>query len=692
MSLGRLLIVQIRCDRRFPCSNCQTANLPCRTLTRRPVLAQVRPSTRNNEDIRFNRLEEQLSNIQQTLSMLQSSLMELKVSDRPFNSAEIGEKHDTTGKQHTTVVMKDGLSLPSSKMIAYEGASSLSVQSHLASEIFRDLVKGNPLASPAPDISMEYSQLDEALNRNDPQSLLYDKSFPETKPQEKSQGNTIMPPLTDLVPLLKWAKGPTQPTLLSFLPLVSISELDSLCKKAYFEMEECTTSDLIIINSCLLFLLPEYCISQSKDNSITAKCRLNSVLCQRNLELALSRLNLFMSLSLDNAKALTLASMYAIGTHSLGMAWTLISTAARLCQSLGYHRLAAQKNTGSSDENAKTGLFRFVYILDQTLSLRLGRPSSLRECDLATDSLPTRSTSDLQVWDFIWSLWIEAAQLHAWTFERLYSSKAMELSPNARTEAMKNLAFLTLAAKSRNSKLEGQFCESGASQHQYLGFVQHANDVVFLSLLTLIYRSIPSESSDTLSPFNQQCLEAAQAALAAHHSCYLNYMNKHKYIWTIYLQWTVLACPIIPFLVIFCHAVTTLSLETMEDLEKFVTSLQPVDQTYIAGYKAHALCQRFYEAGKSYIETQLQRKREASMADTCQDLGASIFTDIIPEFLHAPDGTNYVPSNYGLNIPGRQQIQFRQDLMAEEDAWFFGDPTILGLADDIYYNLDNRSV
>ncbi|TGO45205.1 hypothetical protein BOTNAR_0689g00040 [Botryotinia narcissicola] len=447
--------------------------------------------------------------------MLQSSLVELKVPDHPSNSAEMRKKLETTDKQDIAVVMKDGLSLPSPEMIAYEGASSLSVQSHLASEIFRDLVKGNPNESSTPAISMEYSQLDKALNRNDPQSLLYDKSFPEIKTQDKSERNIVMPPLTDIVLLLKWTKGPTNPTLLSFLPLVSISELDSLCKKAYFEMGECNTSDLIIINACLLFLLPEYCISQSKDDSVTATCRLNSLLCQKNLELDMSRLNLFMNLSLDNTKALILAVSSNIYpkfydsadqdsqcTHSLGMAWTLISTAARLCQSLGYNQLAVRKITGSSDENAKMALFRYI-------------------------------------WDIIWSLWIEAAQLHAWTFERLYSPRAMELSQSVRTEAMKNLAFLTLTEKSKNSKvashfhksfddnattvtdlsqLEGQFCKSGAIQHQYLGFVQHANDVVFLSLLTLIYRSIPSESSDTLSPFNQQCLEAAQAALAAHHS------------------------------------------------------------------------------------------------------------------------------------------------------------------------------
>ncbi|KAM0178649.1 hypothetical protein ACHAPC_008360 [Botrytis cinerea] len=248
---------------------------------------QTKHQKQRVRDSRFERLEKQLSDIQRTLSMLQSSLMESKVSDYPSDSAEVRDKPDTTANQHPAVVTRDGSSVTSSEMLAYEGASSLSVQSHLASEIFRDLVKGNPLDSSAPDISMDYSQLDKALNRNDPQSLLYDKSFPETKHQEKSQGNIVMPPLTDIVLLLKWTKGPTQPTLLSFLPLVSISELDSLCKKAYFEMEECTTSDLIIMNA--------------------SKCRLNSLLCQRNLELALSRLNLFMNLSLDNAKALILA-------------------------------------------------------------------------------------------------------------------------------------------------------------------------------------------------------------------------------------------------------------------------------------------------------------------------------------------------------------------------------------------------
>lgn len=163
-------------------------------------------SNKSFRDIRFNRLEEQLSDIQQTLSMLQSSLMELKVSDHPSNSAEMRGKPETTGKQHTAAVIKDSSRPSSPETIAYEGASSLSVQSHLASEMFRDLVKGNPLDISAPDINMEYSQLDKALNRNDPQSLLYDKSFPETKTKEKSE-NIVMPPLTDIVLLLKWTKG-----------------------------------------------------------------------------------------------------------------------------------------------------------------------------------------------------------------------------------------------------------------------------------------------------------------------------------------------------------------------------------------------------------------------------------------------------------------------------------------------------
>jgi hypothetical protein len=86
-------------------------------------------------------------------------------------------------------------------------------------------------------------------------------------------------------------------------------------------------------------------------------------------------------------------------------------------------------------------------------------------------------------------------------------------------------------------KFGQQFGSSDNVRTQHLNFVKQANDVVYFSLLTLIHRSIPNNEIGGSSPFSHECLAAARAALSAHHVCYENYKDQHKYIWTIYLQW-----------------------------------------------------------------------------------------------------------------------------------------------------------
>jgi hypothetical protein len=149
--------------------------------------------------------------------------------------------------------------------------------------------------------------------------------------------------------------------------------------------------------------------------------------------------------------------MYAVGISSLSMAWTLISTAARLCQSLGYHRLVAAKESSTDDFDTKKAIFGYVYILDKTLSLRLGRPSSIPDVDVTAESMITMSMTESQPWSFVWCLWIEAATIHGWTFEQLYSPQAMGMSHQARLEAVQRLSNATIFAKEKNAKVRFSF-------------------------------------------------------------------------------------------------------------------------------------------------------------------------------------------------------------------------------------------
>lgn len=66
-------------------------------------------------------------------------------------------------------------------------------------------------------------------------------------------------------------------------------------------------------------------------------------------------------------------------------AWTFISAALNMCQSLGYHRLSQAKPTPEQQQ-----LFWTVYSLEGGLSLRFSRSSGIQDTDI------TLSTGDKQ--------------------------------------------------------------------------------------------------------------------------------------------------------------------------------------------------------------------------------------------------------------------------------------------------------
>ena len=99
--------------------------------------------------------------------------------------------------------------------------------------------------------------------------------------------------------------GPISPSLLCFVPLITIKDLTELCQKAYFCIEDCSTSDFIIMNACLSFLLPEFCTAQNDPSTINRYLG-HAIMCRRNLEGALAGLGLFLTPTLDTAKALLL--------------------------------------------------------------------------------------------------------------------------------------------------------------------------------------------------------------------------------------------------------------------------------------------------------------------------------------------------------------------------------------------------
>lgn len=80
--------------------------------------------------------------------------------------------------------------------------------------------------------------------------------------------------------------------------------------------------------------------------------------------------------------ALLLGSSYAIEICKPSLCHVMMSTAAGLCQSLGFHRYSTMKDDSEEDRNSKIHVFWMIYMFDKTMSLRLGRASIIQDFDI----------------------------------------------------------------------------------------------------------------------------------------------------------------------------------------------------------------------------------------------------------------------------------------------------------------------
>lgn len=119
----------------------------------------------------------------------------------------------------------------------------------------------------------------------------------------------------------------------------------------------------------------------------------------------------------------------------------LISKASELAQTLGWHRGTMMKGLDDEDAELKQFVFWSVYFLEKSLSLRLGRASTIADWDIGL-SLPT--TAELKQKPLLdyFALWIRAARCQGRIYELLYSTDAI-----AQPDAVRQQRVATLAAE-----------------------------------------------------------------------------------------------------------------------------------------------------------------------------------------------------------------------------------------------------
>ncbi|TKW53805.1 hypothetical protein CTA1_5932 [Colletotrichum tanaceti] len=163
--------------------------------------------------------------------------------------------------------------------------------------------------------------------------------------------------------------------------------------------------------------------------------------CRENLETSLFNLPLHLPASSDVIDALLFGTFHAVEISKPSLGWTLASKASELCHTLGYHRAEALK-TARSDARPTVivdgmhwhqYLFWNVYYIDKSLSLRLGRASTIPDGHVTMPLTPVEASKDNPILPYI-VLWIKTAKCQGQIYEKLYSPDSMTQPYHVRRE------------------------------------------------------------------------------------------------------------------------------------------------------------------------------------------------------------------------------------------------------------------
>lgn len=206
-----------------------------------------------------------------------------------------------------------------------------------------------------------------------------------------------------------------------------------------------------------------------------------------------------------------------------------------LAKSLGYHYASSIRDPG--ERRQKSWLFWSIYILDKSLSLRFGTASSIQDYDL---SLPLpegdgdRAPNSL-FWAEITTIWVRTARLQGQIFESLYSPSALSSAHEDRVSKAITLAREMDSIRQSLQQIDITVLESGG-EREYARMIQLWDEVTHLCNLTLIYRSMPSDSHSS-GIVNVKCVEYAREAISAHQRCFAELKENHPESWEGYLRW-----------------------------------------------------------------------------------------------------------------------------------------------------------
>ena len=220
-------------------------------------------------------------------------------------------------------------------------------------------------------------------------------------------------------------------------PSTTVGEFSRKCKELYDYPHGSQPVRRLLVYTGLYWLAAEYAAFDDRPSS-----EYHASVSKRFQELVLRTLAnfpLILPATMESIEALMAGSCFAIDVCKPSLSQTLTSAAARLCQILGYHRFSSMTNDDEIERDRKIILFWFVYMMDKTISLRLGHASAIQDFEIA---LPKPQISKAFSASFVHliNFWVDVSRVQGQIGEQLYSPAALMSSSSARAERAEKLA------------------------------------------------------------------------------------------------------------------------------------------------------------------------------------------------------------------------------------------------------------
>ncbi|KAF4962809.1 hypothetical protein FSARC_9131 [Fusarium sarcochroum] len=404
-----------------------------------------------------------------------------------------------------------------------EGDSSLAAHSAFANEFLQKVAVTNSLQDSSPELCDTLDELSCIITQ---EAAAGDElAYPHARPiQRVNLPEYEMPPFKKAIALIRMAKANAVVDNLAkqlvgsgwiyeFLPFQRFTDM---CLDVYFN-DNHSEANFTTVNAGLYFLFWDYSfhvVAEEKD-----ECVNHAHMCRDNLETILSNLPLHLPMTSDMVLALLFGASYAIELSKPSLSWTLSAKGSELCQTLGYHRLASMKNDKPEDFQYKQFLFWSIYFIDKSLSLRLGRPSTIPDWDITVPRPSTNDSNSEAALAYL-VLSIELARCQGNIYEMLYSPNSMTQPSQVKQSQVEALVsdLRNLEAKTWETNTKWLQVAKEQSGEDLITFFYISENVLRLSLLTLVHRAAPPVPG-SVTTFNYNCIAAARATLEKHEEC-----------------------------------------------------------------------------------------------------------------------------------------------------------------------------